>query len=139
MATPTLKLELCAPEKPHVELEVAEVTIPGEAGVFAVFPGHTPLLSTVSPGVLVAVDATGTTLHYAIHGGFAEVKPDRVVILSDFYEPEDDINVERAQAAEDRARTRLQKPPEDMDWTRAELALSRAVARMNASRKQGYH
>jgi F-type H+-transporting ATPase subunit epsilon len=139
VADPTLTLELCAPEKPPTKLEVAEVLIPGTAGVFTVHPGHTPILSTLIPGVLVATDAAGKEHHFAIHGGFAEVKQDEIVILSNFYEPGDDIETERAAEAEARAQARLQKPPEGMDWDRAELALARSLARQSASRKQGYN
>ncbi len=139
MAASTLSLELCAPEKPHTQLDVAEIIIPGEAGVFTVFPGHTPVLSTLIPGVLIATDTAGDEHHFAIHGGFAEVKEDKVIILASFYEPGDDIDGVRAQAAEERAQALLRKPPEDMDWTRAEKALSRAMARMSATKKQGYN
>jgi F-type H+-transporting ATPase subunit epsilon len=138
VAEGTLHLELCAPEKPHATLDVAEVTIPGAGGVFTVHPGHTPLLSTLIPGVLVATGADGSEHFFAVHGGFAEVKPEKVVILADFYEPQDDIDAERAGEAESRAQNRLQKPPEDMDWERAERALSRAMARIQASNKRGY-
>lgn len=138
MAQDTLNLELCAPEKPHTQMDVADVAIPGAAGVFTVYPGHTPLLSNLLPGVLIATDTAGQEHHFAIHGGFAEVRPDRVIILADFYEPGDDIDPGRAEEAEQRALERLQKPPEDMDWERAEYALSRALARVHASRKRGY-
>ena len=138
MADGTLHLELCAPQKPHTELEVADVAIPGEAGVFTVYPGHTPVLSTLIPGVLVATDTRGEEHYFAVHGGFAAVKPDKVVILASFYEPGDDIDASRAEEAERRAEARLQKPPEDMDWDRAEQALSRAMARMQATNKRGY-
>ncbi len=138
MATATLSLELCAPEKPHTELDVTDVTIPGTAGVFAVHPDHTPLLSTLIPGVLIANTVDGQERHFAVHGGFAEIKQNKVIILATFYEPGDDIDATRAQTAEERALARLQKPPEDMDWDRAEHALARAVARLRASKKQSY-
>ena len=138
MAAPTLTLELCAPENPHTQLAVTEVTLPGTGGVFTVHPEHTPLLSTLKPGVLVATDAEGATHHFAVHGGFAEVKGETVVVLADYYEPSDDIDNARAAEAAGRAQTRLAKPPEDMDWQRAELALARSLARTKASDKQGY-
>ncbi len=139
MAQPTLHLEICAPEKPQFILEVTEVVVPGAAGVFAVHPEHTPLLSTLTPGVLIASDAEGNAHHFAVHGGFAEVMPDRVVVLASFYEPGDDIDPERATEAQERAQTRLRKPPEDLDWERAERALARALARLGAHSKRGYN
>lgn len=135
----TIQLELCAPGRDLVELDIREATLPGEAGVFAVYPGHTPLLSTLLPGVLVVIDGNGDEHFFAVQGGFAEVRDGSLVVLADAFEPQEDINTERAQAAEERAQERLKKPPENMDWERAEAALARATARLRASGRHGYH
>jgi len=135
----TMRFEICAPGRELVELEVQEAAVPGEAGVFTVYPGHTALLSTLLPGVLVAHDSTGALHYFAVHGGIAEVRDGALTILADTFEPQDDINIERAQAAEERAQERLKKPPEDMAWDRAEAALARAIARIRARNGHGYH
>ena len=134
----TLKLELCSPDQELVEMEVVEAMIPGAAGVFSVRPGHTPFLSTLRPGVLVATDTAGEDHVIAVHGGFAEVKDNTVVILADVFELRDDIDVERAQAAEQRAQELLRRPGGDLDWDRAEAALARATARLRAANRHGY-
>lgn len=139
MADGVLSLEVCAPEAAPVTLEVSEVVIPGESGVFTVYPGHTPLLSTLIPGVLVTTDLAGEQRFFAVHGGFAEVRENCVRILADDFESQDNIDLPRAQAAEQRAEGRLRKPVEDMNWDRAEVALARATARIGASSKRGYN
>jgi F-type H+-transporting ATPase subunit epsilon len=139
MAGRTLKLEICAPGQDLVELDVTDVIVPGEDGVFTVYPGHTPLLSTLIPGVLVARDTSDREHLFAVHGGFAEVKDGAVIILADIFESQDDIDTSRAEAAEERARELLRKPTEDIDWTRAEAALARATARIRATSHHGYH
>lgn len=138
MADDVLTLEVCAPEAALVTLEVSEVMLPGESGVFTVHPGHTPLLSLLTPGVLIATDTAGEHHHFAVHGGFAEVRENQVRVLADTFEAQADIDVARAEAAEQRAEDRLRKPVENMDWNRAEVALARATARLRASEKHGY-
>ncbi len=135
----TLTFEICAPGRELVAMDIREAVVPGEAGVFSVYPGHTAFLSTLMPGVLVTHDDGGEEHFFAVQGGFAEVRDDVLIILADSFEPQDDIDTERAQAAEERAQDRLKKPPEDMDWERAEAALARATARLRASNRHGYH
>ena len=133
-----LDIEICAPDRPKVELRVQEIIIPGAEGVFAVREGHTPLLATLSAGVLVVYDAEDKSDFYAITGGFAEVKDDTVSILADVFEPGDDVDAIRAEEARERAEQRLTKPVEDTDLKRAEMALARSLARLSATKHQGY-
>lgn len=139
MAVGTLKFELCAPDQELVAMDILDATIPGEDGVFTVYPGHTPYLSTLIPGVLVARDMANEDHHFAVHGGFAEVKNDTVIILADNFEFQDDIDQERAQLAKERAEELLRRPPENINWPQVEGALARAIARLRASNRRGYH
>ena len=134
-----IELELCAPERDPIALEVNEAIIPGAGGVFTVQHEHTPLLSKLLPGVVVAYCTDGQELHFAVDGGFAEVIDDRVVVLTDTMEPGDEIDTERAEEAKQRAEQRLGKSEEDVDITRAEAALSRALARIQAHGQVGYN
>lgn len=139
MAEGVIDLELCAPDRDPIALEVNEAIIPGAGGVFTVQREHTPLLSKLLPGVLVAYCTDGQELHFAVDGGFAEVIDDRIVVLTDTMEPGDDIDAERAEEAKQRAEKRLGKPEENIDITRAEAALSRALARIYAHGREGYY
>ncbi len=131
----TIQFELCAPEREAIEVQANEVTIPGGGGVFTVLPNHTPLLSTVLPGVLVVYTTEGEEQVFSVNGGFAEVMENKVLILAETVEQSDEIDEERAESARDRAESRLSKRDETIDMIRAEAALERAVARINA--KQG--
>ena len=133
-----IEVELSAPERVTVRATVKEVIVPGADGVFTVRAGHTPLLTTLAPGVLAARDEAGQETFYAVNGGFAEVKSDTVSILADAFEPGQDIDLVRAQAAQERAQTRLQKPAEDTDVERAERALARSFARISAHQHKRY-
>ncbi|MFO7974924.1 MAG: ATP synthase F1 subunit epsilon, partial [Candidatus Hydrogenedentota bacterium] len=95
----TIQVEITAPERMPVQLEAKEVTVPGGEGVFTVLPGHTPMLSTLGVGVLIAWEANGEARFFAINGGFVEVLNNRVVILATTVEGEEELDEERARAA----------------------------------------
>lgn len=134
----TIRVEICAPERAKTDFEATEVICPGEDGIFAVRAGHTPLLTTLAPGVLLVQNLDGEQHFFAVGGGFAEVEPDRVLILADTCEGGDDVDAARAQAAEERAADRLRRSDPETDLKRAELALQRAMARLKAANKTGY-
>lgn len=137
MSQESLQLELCAPECARVHMKVREVHIPGTAGFFTVLPGHTPLLSTVLPGVLMAVDEQGNEHFFALNKGFVEVRNDQVTVLADTFEPGEEVDPKRAEAALERAKKRLEHAEEpDISVDRAELALSRSLARLSAAHKE---
>jgi ATP synthase F1 epsilon subunit len=77
-----LRLELATPTRLVVSGEADEVVVPGSEGSFGVLPGHAPLLSLVGTGEVMY--RTGREEHYlAVSGGFAEVGPDHVTILTE--------------------------------------------------------
>jgi F-type H+-transporting ATPase subunit epsilon len=138
LAEGVIELELNAPERDPIRLEAKEVMVPGAAGIFTVLPNHTPLLSTLTTGVVVAYGQGGKPEFFAVSGGFAEVIDDRIVILTDTVEMADTIDSERASSARERAEERLRKPPEDLDVMRAEAALQRALVRLQAHGREEY-
>lgn len=133
-----IDVEIYAPERGNVQFDAHEVIVPGEAGVFMVQPGHTPLLASLAAGVLISLDAQKNEDFYAVSGGFAEVRDDRVLILAHAYEHGGQIDLDRAEAARDRAEERLRNPTSDTDIRRAEYALARATARIRAHSQEGY-
>ena len=133
-----LQVRIVAPEKDATELNAVEVLIPGGQGVFTVQPNHTNVLSTLLPGVLVATDPAGKEIFFAVSGGFVEVNGNRVVVLADTFEPGDQVDKVRAQAALDRAEKRLGGKASEVDMGRAEASLHRAMARLSAQLREGY-
>lgn len=133
MPLPTsIHLEVVTPERMLVREEVDEVVVPGEDGYLGVLPGHTPLLAVLKVGELWF--RKGSEKYYlSIAFGFAEVLPDRVTILAEIAERADEIDVARAEAAKRRAEERIAKPPADIDFERARLALLKALVRLQVS------
>lgn len=138
MAKSALTIELCSPQHDPVSLEAAQVVVPGAAGVFTVLPGHTSVLTTLTHGVVIANLTDGEKRFFAIHGGFAEVLDDSVNVLADIMEESSGVDEARANAALERARTRLRKPEEDTDVQRAQTAVARSLARLQAHGHEEY-
>ncbi len=134
----TLHFSLFTPRKTPLEVEAREVVLPGAEGIFTVLPQHTPLLTALRPGVMIVIDTNGAEQHYAVHGGFAEVSRNRILVLTDSFEPGDDVDAERAKAAQQRAQERLAAVAGDHDLLRAEASLFRAEARLQANSRDGY-
>jgi F-type H+-transporting ATPase subunit epsilon len=128
----TIRLELVTPERLLLSSEVDEVVAPGYEGEFGVLPGHTQFLSILNIGVLW-YRKEGAVKKVALGGGFAEVTHDRMVVLADTAERSDEIDLERARRARERAEARLKElTTDDETHAKAEAALQRALVRMAA-------
>lgn len=125
-----LFLEVVTPQKAIVSEEAQIVVAPGSDGEFGVLKGHTTFLTSLKVGTLRYKDASGKERFLFINGGFAEVLPDKVTVLAESAERRQDIDVERATKAKDRAEKRLAAKAADTDLVRAEAALRRAVHRL---------
>ena len=128
----TIRLDLVTPEKTVLSEDVDEVIVPGYEGEFGVLPEHTQYLSIVKIGVLRY--RKGTEWHkVALGGGFAEVTPERVVVLADTAERADEIDLERARRAKERAEEALKKDlsVEDETYEKASGAMQRAITRIS--------
>ncbi|HHW75190.1 MAG TPA: F0F1 ATP synthase subunit epsilon [Firmicutes bacterium] len=125
--------EVVTPERKILREEVENVIAPGTEGYLGVLPGHTPLLTTLKPGVVSYRRVGGETEKLACSGGFMEAGPGRVVILGDTAEPAPEIDIERARRARQRAEQRLRERPPGLDVARAEAALLRSLARLKAA------
>jgi F-type H+-transporting ATPase subunit epsilon len=137
MALPThVELQIVTPDKLVVREQVDEVQIPGSQGYFGVWPGHTPLLASLTVGELWYRKGSEKT-YVAIAFGFAEVLPDSVTILAELAERADEIDVERAEAARTRAEERLARPASEIDYERARIALSKSLNRLQVSSRIG--
>jgi F-type H+-transporting ATPase subunit epsilon len=127
-----IKLEVVTPERNVVETEAQIVMAPGSEGEFGVLSGHTSFLSTLKTGILRYKDASGSDKSIFISGGFAEALPEKITVLAESAENLEDIDVERAKSAMERAEKRLENR-EDLDVVRAKAALLRAIVRLDAT------
>jgi len=129
----TIRLELVTPERMLVSEEVDEVIAPGYVGEFGVLPEHTPYLAILDIGIL-RYRTGAETRKIAVGGGFAEVGPDRVVVMADVAEKAEEIDIDRARKAHARAEASLKDlSMDDETYVKAYAALRRAIIRMTAA------
>ncbi len=107
-----LTLRIVTPTRLLVDAEVSEITAPGTAGEFGVFPEHVTFLGELDLGVLRYTEG-GSDKSVVVHGGFAEVRDDVVTVLADDAEFAEEIDVEAARAELGRLGTELDKGRED--------------------------
>ncbi len=130
-----IRLEVVTPERAVLQDDVDMVIAPASEGYVGILPHHTPLITTLGPGEL-RIKKGGVESSLAIFGGFMDVRPDRVVILTDAAEQADEIDESRAQAARERAKQALQAGPTGMEEARARASLERAMVRLRVSERR---
>ena len=133
-----LTIELVTPDRSVVHEEVDEVQIPGAQGYLGVLPGHTPLLTTLQVGELWFRQGE-EKVFVSVAFGFAEILPDRVIILAQLAERAEEIDIGRAEAAQARARERLNTPTAEVDFERARIALMKSVIRLQVASRVRVH
>ncbi|ESR26379.1 F0F1 ATP synthase subunit epsilon [Lutibaculum baratangense] len=116
--------ELVAPERLLLSEEVEQVDVPGTEGDFGVLANHMPLVSTLRPGVLVVRENGQAKHEIFVRGGFAEVRPNKLIILAEQAIPVSEID----QAEIDRqirdAEEDVQDAPEGEARVKAEQHLA---------------
>jgi len=130
---------LIAQDRIVYEDDVDMVILPGSAGVFAAMSKHAPLMATLQPGEILVRKEGEEDRYFAVGGGFAEVRPDEVVVLARSAEAAEEIDIQRAEEALRRAQEYLSSPEKDRDLERRlamEAALRRSLARMKVARKR---
>lgn len=118
--------------------EVKSVSLPGTDGRMGILPNHSALLTTLGFGEVMVRDANNEELFFAIGGGYAEVQPDHVTVLADSAEQAEEIDVERAERARERAEKAMSEGvKEDADtYAQIQASLMRAQIRLDVGRKR---
>ncbi|OEF99828.1 F0F1 ATP synthase subunit epsilon [Vulcanibacillus modesticaldus] len=132
----TIRLEIVTPERKVYSEDVDMIIVKGELGELGILPKHAPL---VTPLVISAVriKKDGKEQLIAISGGFLEVSSDKAVILAETAELPEEIDINRALAAKERAEQRLSNSgAEEYDFKRAQLALQRALNRIRVAERR---
>ena len=126
------KLTIVTPDREffNEEAEMVEFnTTEGEIGVYA---GHAPLTVIVKPGILTITQGE-TVRNAALHAGFVQILPEEITVLAEIIEWPQEIDAKRAEEAKQRAEGRIAERNANIDLDRAQAALMRAIARINAA------
>ncbi|RAV17353.1 F0F1 ATP synthase subunit epsilon [Paenibacillus contaminans] len=128
-------LEIVTPERKVYADHANMIIVKGVAGELGILPNHIPLVTPLKVAP-ITIKKDGKNEQIAVNGGFMEVRKDKVVILAESAELPGDIDVERAKAAKERAEKRLGSKQDEVDFRRAELALQRALTRIDVAGKK---
>ncbi|MBU0508005.1 ATP synthase F1 subunit epsilon [bacterium] len=121
------KLEIVTPTGSVYTGEIIHVRAPGVGGDFGVLADHAPLMAGLKPGRL-HVDDPDESFDFVITGGFFEVHGNRAVILAESCLRKEDINLDRAKKARDRALQELAEAKTPEAQQEARTALEKAIA-----------
>jgi F-type H+-transporting ATPase subunit epsilon len=128
-----IELEVVTPARLVLHETVQSVELPGANGYLGILPGHAALITELGIGHLSYQSGAETRYLTVIHG-YAEVLPDRVIVLAEMSERAEEIDVSRAESARERAQSRLAKPGgAELDWRRAAASLERSLIRLQVA------
>ena len=134
-----LILEIVTPERQVIRAFVSEVLLPGTNGYLGILPGHTPLFTTLSLGEVV-FKQKDQQFYLFLSGGFAEILPNKIIVLAEIVEKPEEIDVARAHESKERATQLLNSRDPKVDIDRAMARLKRALSRLQvASRAEIKH
>lgn len=115
--------------------DVDMVVAPGADGQLGILPRHAALFTLLSAGEMRIKKGTSEQ-SLVVFGGFLEVANNRVLVLADTAERSEEIDIERAEVARQRAQTRMGDRTTNWDHARASLALQRSTVRLRVARRR---
>lgn len=123
------ELNIIAPDEAFYQGEADFLEFTSVIGQMGVYKEHIPLTTILLPCVM-KIHKGGEVKKAAVLGGFVEILKEKITVLAEEAQWPEEIDVERAEAAKDRAKERIDSKNENIDMARAEAALRRAIARI---------
>ena len=136
-STHSMELEIITPDASAFKDSVKFVLVRATDGDFGVLPGHYNTIAALSTWPVKVTRLDGSEYFLAVFGGFMEVTPTKVTILTSNCELPEVIDVERAKRSKERAEARLADKQAHIDVARAEASLRRSLTRLRASGQIG--
>jgi len=128
-----MQLDVVTPERAVLSRKVEEVVAPGSAGEFGVLFGHTPFLTTLKPGQVLA-RTEDRDIYLAVGGGFAEVTGNRVIILAETADLAEDIDMATVTKDLETAQEMLkQVEKDDPEYTKWQDRLIKAEVKIKVA------
>ncbi|MBM7073441.1 F0F1 ATP synthase subunit epsilon [Shewanella sp. 202IG2-18] len=130
MAAMTVHIDIVSAESSIFNGRVSHLQVTGEEGDLGIMPGHTPLLTTIKPGMARIVKQDGSEEVFYLSGGMLEVQPSSVAVLADVVMRADDIDEQAALEAKKRAEALIAEAGQDFNYEAAMVELSKAMAQL---------
>lgn len=129
MAT-TYHLDVVSAEQRLFSGAVEKIQVTGSEGELGIFPGHTPLLTAIKPGMIRIVKENGQEEFIYLSGGVLEVQPYDVIVLADTAIRGQDLDEARALEAKRQAEENIHGSHGDVDYAQASAELAKAIAKL---------
>lgn len=130
-----LTLDILTPQRRVLSTETPWVTVPGSQGELGILPEHIPLVTTVDSGIL-AYEREGQRRRAAVHYGYAQVQGDTVTVLAEMVELAEEVDLERARNAAQRAREMLRQLSAEKEAERQRMEVYEAKLKRALVRQQ---
>jgi F-type H+-transporting ATPase subunit epsilon len=114
-------------------VEIIQAT--GSEGELGIYPGHAPLLTNLSAGMVRFVKQHGDEESIYINGGVLEIQPGSVTVLADTAIRAEDLDEQAALDAKKRAQEHIANPSSDFDYAEAAVELAEAIAQLRLINK----
>lgn len=132
-----LKLTISTPEKQFYSGMVESLMIASTEGLMGILPGHLSMVVAMDTApIQFKVSGEEEWRIAALSGGFARIRSDEVIIMTDTAEWPEDIEIQRVLEAKKRAEERLQSRISEIEYLRSRVALQRALTRLNVKSKK---
>jgi len=129
------KLDIVTPERLVYSDDVDVVTVPTIEGEIGILANHTPIVSVIAPGE-IKIRKNGVINYMAISGGFVQFMKNKATILADAAERAEEINMERAENARERARKLLSEKLDTVSHAETFAALQRSLIRIKVAQRR---
>lgn len=126
----TFHLDIVSAEKKLFSGTVESFMVTGSEGELGIYPGHTPLLSAIKPGMVRLVKQHGHEEIIYISGGMIEVQPGTATVLADTAIRGEELDAAKAEEAKRKAEENIQNQHGDIDFAQAASDLAKAIAQL---------
>lgn len=127
-------LEIITPDRVFWKGQASMLELTTTEGQVGIYKRHIPMTMIIAPGIMT-IYLEGESKEAAVHAGFIEILPEKITVMAEVAEWPDEIDVNRAKEAEIRAQRRIQAHDPSINMSRAELALKRALVRLELGEK----
>lgn len=132
----TFNLQVVALDKVFYDGECESLTIPAIDGEKGILASHEPVVMAITAGEM-RFTANGQQQVAAVGCGFAEITGSKVVVITDFAQKPEEINIERAERAKVRAEEQIREKKSQIEFAHSQAELARAMARLKVARRHG--
>ncbi len=130
MALTSYQLDVVSAESRLFSGDARHIRVTGIEGELGIFPGHTPLLTMIKPGMIHIMKDNGDEEYIYLSGGILEVQPKVVTVLADTAIRGKDLDEARALESKRRAEEHMHNSHSDVDYAQASAELSKAIAKL---------